>query len=163
MNQLHRTARATRRRGPRETGVVVNAVHLLAGVIAQGQRLSIGQPPNVRAKHKLFGCAKFGTELGWILCDNQITARLERGVGREGEIDAVGKIPPAKVFRPVTGIVQLDKLDRRRLWIGVVVNLVDDNARSDRAWPSDAKRGEKLERTNRHPPRYGLRTTSSLK
>ena len=105
--------------------------------------ISIGQPPNVRAKHKLFGCAKFGTELGWILCDNQITARLERGVGREGEIDAVGKLPPAKVFRPVTGIVQLDKLDRRRLGIGVVVNLVDDNARSNRAWPSDAKRGEK--------------------
>ena len=163
MDQLHRAARATRRRGPRETGVVVDAIHLLASGITQGQRLSIGQPPDVRAKHKLFGRSKLGAELGRILCDNQIPSRLERGVGREGEFDAVGKIPPAKVFRPVTGIVQLDKLNCRRLGIGVVVNLVDDNVRSDRAWPSDAKRGKQLERTNRHPPCYGLRTTSSLK
>ena len=51
MNQLHRTARATRRRWPGKTGAVVHSVNALIRRVAQRQHFAVREPVDVRPEH----------------------------------------------------------------------------------------------------------------
>ena len=163
MDQLHRTTCPACRTWPRETGVVIHSIHLLAGGVAERQHFAIRQSTGVRPRNPLLWRAKLLSEFARIFGNHQKLTRLEGRVGREREINSVGKIPPAQMLRFGPCVVEFNKFNCGRFGIGIVMNLVNDHVRHNRAWPSEAERGEKMGRTERHPLSYGFRITSSLK